>query len=72
MAKTVTFEESMERLDEIVALLESNEQPLNETIALFEEGLRLVKSCDAQLKKFEARAMELKQKSEEETADGEY
>ena len=72
MAKTVTFEESMERLDEIVALLESNEQPLNETIALFEEGLRLVKSCDAQLKKFEAGAMELKQKSEEETADGEY
>lgn len=53
MAKPKSFEESMNRLDEIVGLLEENEQPLDETIALFEEGLKLVKSCDDQLKAFE-------------------
>ena len=49
----MTFEQSMERLDEIVSLLEENEKPLDETIALFEEGLKLIKSCDDQLKVFE-------------------
>ena len=53
MTKPKTFEASMERLDEIVNLLEENEQPLDETISLFEEGLKLIKSCDDQLKVFE-------------------
>lgn len=51
--KTKSFEESMQRLQTIVQDLESNEKPLDETIALFEEGLKLVKSCDEKLKKFE-------------------
>ena len=66
MEKKLTFEESMDRLEEIVSLLEDNEQPLNETIALFEEGLKLVKSCDGQLRKFEEKVAKLKEKSEEE------
>jgi exodeoxyribonuclease VII small subunit len=65
MAKNPTFEESMDRLDEIVELLEGNEQSLDETISLFEEGLKLVKSCDSQLKKFEAKVAALKQESME-------
>ncbi|MBR3347225.1 MAG: exodeoxyribonuclease VII small subunit [Solobacterium sp.] len=42
MTKPKTFEASMDRLDEIVTLLEENEQPLDETIGLFEEGLKLI------------------------------
>ena len=67
MEKKLTFEESMDRLEEIVSLLENNEQPLSETIALFEEGLKLVKSCDGQLRKFEEKVAKLKEKSEEES-----
>ena len=67
MEKKLTFEESMDRLEEIVALLENNEQPLSETIALFEEGLKLVKACDGQLRKFEEKVAKLKEKSEEES-----
>ncbi len=52
--KKQSFEESMDRLEEIVNDLESNEKPLDETIALFEEGLKLVKSCDEKLKQFES------------------
>ncbi len=52
--KKQSFEESMQRLETIVSELESNEKPLDETISLFEEGLKLVKNCDAKLKKFES------------------
>jgi exodeoxyribonuclease VII small subunit len=60
--KKKTFEESMDRLEEIVADLESNEKPLDETVALFEEGLDLVKNCDAKLREFETRVDEIIQK----------
>ena len=65
MAKPKSFEESMSRLDEIVELLEKNEQPLDETIHLFEEGLKLVKSCDDQLKAFEEKVAALSKDGEE-------
>ena len=55
----LSFETSMQRLNSIVSALEKNELPLDEAIALFEEGLSLVKSCDAQLKGFEVKVQEL-------------
>lgn len=54
-----SFEASMQRLSTIVTALEKNEIPLEEAIALFEEGLSLVKSCDSQLKGFETKVQEL-------------
>ncbi|MBQ6450545.1 MAG: exodeoxyribonuclease VII small subunit [Solobacterium sp.] len=64
--KERTFEQSMERLEEIVGILEDNEQSLDETIALFEEGLNLVKYCDDKLKQFELKITEIKSKNDEE------
>ena len=37
----VTFEQAMQRLEEIVSLLEDGKAPLNESMALFEEGTKL-------------------------------
>ena len=34
----LTFEQAMQRLEEIVSLLEDGKAPLNESMALFEEG----------------------------------
>ena len=62
--KKLTFEQSMERLDEIVSILEENDRPLDETIALFEEGLKLVRSCDQKLKQFETKINDIIQKNE--------
>lgn len=59
MNKNMTFEQSMKRLEEIVALLEKNEQSLDETIKLFEEGLKLSKVCDKKLKDFELKVEEI-------------
>lgn len=59
MDNKLTFEEAMNRLDEIVTKLERNDASLDETIKLFEEGLGLVKHCDGQLKDFELKINEL-------------
>ncbi len=61
--KKLTFEQSMERLNEIVSLLEENEKGLDETIALFEEGLKLVRSCDQKLKQYETKINDIIQKN---------
>ena len=37
----LTFEQDMQRLEEIVSLLEDGKAPLNESMALFEEGTKL-------------------------------
>ena len=45
MAKKKTFEQSMSRLEEIVAALEKGDAPLEESLALFQEGTRLISAC---------------------------
>lgn len=55
----------MARLEEIVDLLQENEQPLDETIKLFEEGLKLVRDCEGKLKEFETKVAELSEEREE-------
>lgn len=37
----LTFEQAMQRLEEIASLLEDGKAPLNESMALFEEGTKL-------------------------------
>lgn len=59
MEQKLPFKKSMSRLEEIIAALEKNEIELEDAIALFEEGLQLVNSCDSQLKNFENRVQEL-------------
>ena len=59
MEQKLPFKQSMSRLEEISAALEKNEIELEDAIALFEEGLQLVNSCDSQLKNFENRVQEL-------------
>lgn len=41
----VKFEQAMARLEAIVAELEKGDQPLDESLKIFEEGIRLSKSC---------------------------
>ena len=63
--KELTFEEAMNRLSTIVSTLEQNDQPLDTTIDLFEEGLNLVKSCESKLKNFESKIEEIQKRSED-------
>ncbi len=53
--KTVTFEEALSRLEEVVKTLEERELPLEEALAYFEEGVRLTRFCRGKLKEIEGR-----------------
>lgn len=50
-----TFEEDLQRLEQIVALLESGDLPLDETLKLYEEGRRLARQCSKRLDEVEGR-----------------
>ena len=41
-----TFEESMQRLEQIVRAMERGDVPLEESLKLFQEGTELVRSCE--------------------------
>ena len=45
----ITFEAAMTRLEEIVRALEGGNAPLDTSLALFEEGVSLVKFCNQKL-----------------------
>lgn len=51
--KEVSFEKAMQRLEQIVDLLESGEYPLEESLSIFEEGVRLVNLCNSKLENIE-------------------
>lgn len=65
MNKEKTFEESMQRLNELVSILEKNETPLDETVASFEEGLKLVQELQQKLKSYEMKVSELMKASDQ-------
>ena len=55
-----SFEESLNRLDEIVRHLEKGDLPLSESLALFEEGTALMSSCSKMLDEAEQKVMKLR------------
>jgi len=50
-----TFEEAIARLEAIVGSLEGGEAPLEESLQLFEEGVRLSRACMQRLETAERR-----------------
>jgi exodeoxyribonuclease VII small subunit len=53
--QTMSFEAALQRLDEIVRLLERGEAPLDQSIDLYQEGDRLKRLCEERLKSAQAR-----------------
>jgi exodeoxyribonuclease VII small subunit len=52
---TATFESALKQLEEIVQRLEKGELPLEESLKLYEEGIRLSRYCHAKLEEAEGR-----------------
>jgi len=58
-----SFEESLKKLESIVAKLEQGDLPLEESVRLFEEGIKLSDGCKTDLETAEGKVqMLLKQK----------
>lgn len=62
--KKLSFEDSMKRLEEIVFHLEKGDIPLQESIAYFEEGTRLLADCSAMLDEAEQLVVKLRKGSD--------
>ena len=58
-AKKATFEQQIARLEEIVAALEKGDAPLADSLALFEEGTKLIAACSKQLDQAEQQVVKL-------------
>jgi exodeoxyribonuclease VII small subunit len=58
------FEKAMERLEAIVKDLESGELGLEESLKLFEEGIRLVRFCEEKLNEAERKVTLLTQRED--------
>jgi len=52
-ARTNDFEKSFQQLEKIVQRLESEELPIDESLELFEEGIRLSRFCNQKLEEVE-------------------
>lgn len=65
MQKKISFEDAMMKLDDTVRQLESGGLPLDESIRVFEEGIKLIKICNEKLE-----AAEQKVRLLTENADG--
>ncbi|MBX7156659.1 MAG: exodeoxyribonuclease VII small subunit [Candidatus Kapaibacterium sp.] len=57
--KTLTFEEQLQRLEEIRAILDAGEEPVESMLQLYEEGMKLAAEMQAFLEKAELRVQEI-------------
>lgn len=57
--ESLTFEESMKSLEELVENLEKGDVPLEEAISMFQEGMKLSKDCQDRLQKVEKKMTEV-------------
>lgn len=65
MASKMTYEQAMERLEEIVEKLNDGSLPLDESIKLFEESTKLAAFCNKSLEKAKLKITELSEEKED-------
>lgn len=64
--QALSFEDSYNRLEEVIQRLETGPLSIEESVALFEEGVQLAKHCGNKLDISELRVTELLQEAAEE------
>lgn len=67
MDEGLSFEQALKRLETITETLQKGGMPLEEMIALFEEGADLAKTCHERLNKAELKLQEVQTMFEQET-----
>lgn len=58
----ISFEEAIEKLEEVIVEMENEEIPLEKIIEKYEEGIKLVKICQQRLSEAELKVQELEKK----------
>ena len=68
-SKEVKFEELIEKLEDITNKLEKEQLSLDESVKLFEEGMKISKDCNSKLEDAEKRITILINKNDEITEE---
>lgn len=63
MAQKQTFEKALKRLEEITLSLEGGDTPLNESLKMYEEGMKLIEFCNAKLNEAQKKIQQLSKSS---------
>ena len=58
--ENMSFEQALKRIDEIVKHLERGDAALEQSLALFEEGTALIRSCGKMLDEAEPKVVKLR------------
>ena len=70
--QTMSFEEALGRLEEIVRHLEKGDLPLNDSLVLYEEGTRLIASCSKMLDEAEQKVVKLRKGPDRSPIESEF
>ncbi len=60
----LTYEQAIKRLEHIISILESNDVPLEESIELFQEGVKLSHYCDNKLQSIQQKVAQIYENGE--------
>lgn len=72
MAKNLTLEQSFDKLEEIIGMMENGNISLDEFFKLYKEGVKLVGNCNKQLDKVEKQIIVVNSDGEQEETDEEF
>lgn len=67
VAKAKSIEESLTEIQQIIDTMEQGNQTLEEALASYEAGIKLIRSCGRQIDKVEKKIRILNEESEDET-----
>ena len=70
--QTMSFEEALGRLEEIVRHLEKGDLPLNDSLVLYEEGTGLIASCSKMLDEAEQKVVKLRKGPDRSPIESEF
>lgn len=70
--QTMSFEEALGRLEEIVRHLEKGDLPLNDSLKLYEEGTGLIASCSKMLDEAEQKVVKLRKGPDRSPIESEF
>ena len=70
--QTMSFEEALGRLEEIVRHLEKGDLPLNDSLVLYEEGTGLIASCSKMLDEAEQKVAKLRKGPDRSPIESEF
>ncbi|MBR6756223.1 MAG: exodeoxyribonuclease VII small subunit [Peptococcaceae bacterium] len=59
MEQQQSYEKALERLEQVIAELDTGELPLEASIQLFQDGLEMIKICQAKLNDAEGKIRQL-------------